>query len=153
MPRTWRRCTSDSPASSQLDDSRSEKHVNINRKILSNFDKKLSPKTAPYQFEPTNLIDNYRQFKSGIHLPRCEPFVNRAWHRPTCRPQIACKAHHRYQIPLPPATRRRRIRLRASTNLRGRAASRSAIAQAPRRALRSLSEPTVHPTALANYCR
>ena len=46
----------------------------------------------------------------------------------------------------PPATRRRRIRQRASTNLRGRAASRSASVQPPSRLLRSLCEPTVHPT-------
>ncbi len=44
----------------------------------------------------------------------------------------------------PPATRRRRIRLRASTNLRGRAASRSALVQPSSRPLRSLCEPTVH---------
>jgi hypothetical protein len=51
----------------------------------------------------------------------------------------------RYQMP---ATRRRRISHRASTNLRGRAASRSASAQAPPppRALWSLCEPTVYPT-------
>jgi hypothetical protein len=49
----------------------------------------------------------------------------------------------------PPATRRRRIRIRASTNLRGRAASRTALVQAPARSLRSLCEPTVHQASLA----
>ncbi len=55
------------------------------------------------------------------------------------------KVHPRHQIPSPPATRRRRFRLLASTEIRGRAASRSTLAQAPRRP-RSLRVTTVHST-------
>ena len=68
------------------------------------------------------------------HAPADPP----ADRKPRAKPIVTITYRH------PPATRRRRIRQRASTNLRGRAASRSALVQPPSRPVRSRCEPTVH---------
>ncbi len=92
MPRTWRRCTSDSQAISKHDDSKPPKHVKTNRKILSNFGKKLSPKTGRSAMHVANsnrtiAINNYRQFKFSIHLP--SPSADR---KPRAKPTTAIKS-------------------------------------------------------------
>ena len=59
---------------------------------------------------------------------------------------------HRYRLLNQPATRRRRIRLRASAHICGRAASRTALVQSPSRSLRSRWEPTVHKPCPHYFC-
>ena len=140
MLRTWQRCTSHLHASSSHGELWPKNYVNINRIIFFLFLNKLKSENRTHYHAHTqyqSAHSNQQLSPTQVRHAPADPPADPGW-----RATLVFAIKYRN----PPATRRRRIRQRASTNFRGRAASCSALVQPPPRSPRSCCEPTVDPT-------
>ncbi len=140
MPRTWQRCTSDSPASSQLSDYSPAKHVDINQKNIPDSAKKIKARNPDvHPCTPPILIAAFRSktiaHSSPTFLRRPHPPIANRVQGP---PPLSNLASTRDATAAHQATRKHQ-----PTRPRGQPQCTRSSSRSP---LRSLCEAPVHQT-------